>query len=529
MRFDGVQQVRAAQEALMKSVFRPFVLTLLALPLVLSPRPAAATTYMMMSDQSLADQAAAVVDVKVVGAESAPIVDGPPATDYLVEVNRVLKGNLTGSTIVVRVPGGINPTGLGLKIWGAPQFGDGERAMLFLRPAKDGTYRILHLMLGAFHQRVVNGRSVALRDLSEAHEVGTKGLLEDGGYDAVRDFDQFSDWVADRVQGLPTAGNNYALGNAKAELGSISDGFTFLLPGDGNAIRWFRFDRGQNVEWKVNSTGQPGLGLDATIAAFQTAMEVWNSDPATNIDYVYTGTTTAGNGLSQSDNVNAILFDDPFRDDPDNSVEGTFDCSEGGVIAVGGPFFFQATRTYRGKRYHEAVEADIVTNDGTECFFKDKPSTAEEVFAHELGHTLGLGHSKLRDALMFASAHADGRGARLTDDDRAGIAQLYGTGAAGGGGGSRLVAPVRVTGKPTSSTEVTLTWRDKATGEESYVIEARKKGARSFVEVLSVDANSTSAVVTDLLPRTTYTFRIRAAGGGGFSPYSALVTVTTAR
>jgi len=334
----------------MKSVFRPLSLALLALPLALSARPAAATTYMMMSDQALADQAAAVVDVEVVGVEPAPVVDGPPATDYLVEVNRVLKGDLPGSTIVVRVPGGVNPAGLGLKIWGAPRFGDGERAMLFLRPAKDGTYRIVQLMLGAFHERVVNGRSVAVRDFSEAREVGSKGLVADGGYDAIRDFDAFSDWVSDRAQGYPNAGN-YKLGQAKS-LASIGEKFTFLLPDDGNAIRWFRFDRGQSVDWKVNSAGQPGLGLEATIEAFKVAMGVWNADAATNIQYVYAGTTSASGGLAHSDNVNTIIFDDPFQDDPENDVPDRFLCGIGGVIAVGGPYFFQSTRTFRGKRCH---------------------------------------------------------------------------------------------------------------------------------------------------------------------------------
>src|SRR6185295_6340030 len=185
----GIDEARVTQEVPVKSALRRLALLFLVLPLGLS-RPAAATTYMMMSDRALADQSAAVVDVKVVGAESAPIVDGPPATDYLVEVNRVLKGDLAGSTIVVRVPGGINPLGIGLKIWGAPQFAEGENALLFLRPAQDGTHRIVHLMLGAFHKRAFGGRAVALRDLSEAHEIGPKGGDGDGA-DAVRDFERF--------------------------------------------------------------------------------------------------------------------------------------------------------------------------------------------------------------------------------------------------------------------------------------------------------------------------------------------------
>lgn len=516
----------------MKLAFRALALVLLALPLALTARPAAATTYMMMSDQALVDQAAAVVDAEVVGVEPAPVLDGPPATDYLIEVSRVLKGDLPGSTVVVRVPGGLSPTGIGLKIWGAPRFAEGERAILFLRPTKDGTYHIVHLMLGAFHERVSGGRSLALRDLSEAHEVGAKGLIEDGGMDAVRDFEGFSDWVADRAQGVRNEGG-YVLGQAQAKAGlsSVSAGFTFLLPDDDIPIRWFRFDRGQNVEWKVNSGGQPGLGLEASIAAFRVAIDAWNSDPGTNINYTVTGTTSANNGLSQSDNVNAITFDDPFRDDRDNAVEGTFDCAEGGVIAVGGPYFFESTRTFNGKRYHEAVEADIVTNDGTECFFSSRPKSAEEVFAHELGHTLGLGHSRTRDALMFASAHADGRGARLTDDDRAGVAELYGNGfgGPGAGGPANLAAPARFAARATSNTQVTLTWRDRASGEESYSVEVKQKGTRQFQEVLTVDANSASAVVTGLTPGKTYSFRVRAIGTSGVSPYSRAVTITMPR
>jgi hypothetical protein len=169
----------------------------LALPLPLS-RPAAATTYQQMADAALTDQAAVVMEARIVGADPAPLA-GTIATDYLVEVERVLKGDVPGSTVVVRVAGGVDPaSGLGLKIWGAPQFATGEQAILFLLPAPDGAYRILHLMLGAFHQRTLAGRTVALRDLSEAHEIGAASPAAEGT-DAVRDFDGFARWISDRA------------------------------------------------------------------------------------------------------------------------------------------------------------------------------------------------------------------------------------------------------------------------------------------------------------------------------------------
>ncbi len=509
----------------MKSKLR--LAPLLALPFLLR-QPAAATTYTMMTDSALTDQAAAVVDVKVVDVSSAPI-DGQPATDYLVEVNRVLKGSLSGSTVVVRVPGGVDPQGLGLKIWGAPRFGKDEEALLFLRPAKDGTYRILHLMLGAFHQRTVDGKTVALRDLSEAHDVSAKSQAEDGA-DTVRDFNRFSDWVADRAAGVPNPGN-YVLGNAKALLQSLPEKYVLLNADDKNPIRWFRFDDGQSVQWQVNSAGQPGLGLDATIAAFQVALGAWDSNPGTNINYVYSGTNSASNGLVRSDHSNTILFNDPNQE-----VDETFDCRTGGVIAVGGPFYYTSTRSFRGQRYHEAVEADIVTNDGTACFFQDNPSAAQEIFAHELGHTLGLGHSKDRNALMYAFAHNDGRGASLTLDDRAAVSVLYGDGSVpsdpgggtGGGSGS-LTAPVRLTVRATSRTTAVLAWRDKAQGEESYVVEMASRRQGPFQEIATLPAGSTSDQVTGLKPATVYFFRVRAVSGDQTSPYSPIVGFRTPR
>ena len=512
---------------------RRCLIAAVALGAALATRPALATSFVMISDQALADQAAVVVDATVVGAEAAHDYGRIPATDYRVNVDRVMKGDVAGGVLVVRVPGGVDEaSGLGVRIFGAPRFAAGERTLLFLRPAGDGTYRILHLMLGAFHGRRLAGKTVALRDLSDAHEVQLPevelpGRDETGGGDALRDFAAFSDWVEDRAEGLP-ARRGYVLGKAPANLESASAGYTYLLPDDGVPIRWFGFDSGAAVPWRIHGGGQPGLGEGATAAAFQTALAAWTDDPATDIRYVYAGTTGAGGGLAQSDDLNTVLFDDPYRDDPDEAVEGTFSCGGGGVIAMGGPFFYSRTRTWQGKRYHEAAEGDIVTNDGTECFFRDNPRVAEEVLAHELGHTLGLGHSTNRDAIMYGNAHDDGRGARLTGDDLAAVASLYGNGAGGGGGTGTLAAPRRLAARPRSATEVALTWRDRSVGEEGFVVEVKlRRGA--WTQVKAAGPNSSSAVVTGLVPGLTYSFRVRAVAGGRASAYSNVAVATLPR
>ena len=512
----------------MSRSLRSCLLALFALVAVAAARPALATSYVMISDAALADQATVVVDARVVAAEPAAAYDRSPATDYRVEVGRVLKGDVPGGVIVVRVPGGLDPaTGIGLKVYGAPEFARDERTLLFLRPAADGTYHVLHLMLGVFHQRTYGGRNVAVRDLSDAHEVelpGREAAGEPGG-DDLRDFDAFSTWVEDRADGMPAA-RGYVLGKAPAQLESASAGYTFLSGSDNIPIRWFGFESGRSVPWRVHAGGQPGLGEAATVAAFQTALAAWDNDPGTNIQYAYAGITAAGGGLAKSDDTNAILFDDPYRDDPREAVEGSFDCGSGGVIAIGGPYFYSSTRSYQGKRYHEAAEADIVTNDGTSCFFQNDPRVAEEVFAHELGHTLGLGHSTNHEALMYAYAHDDGRGARLADDDRAAVLALYGSG--GSTGGARLVAPARLAARAPSPDSVILTWRDKAVGEEGYVVEMRvRRGA--WQQTKALGPNSGSTVVGGLQPGTSYSFRVRAVAGGSGSPYSNVAFVTTPR
>ena len=125
--------------------------------------------------------------------------------------------------------------------------------------------------------------------------------------------------------------------------------------------------------------------------------------------------------------------------------------------------------------------------------FNSGASYIAEAASHELGHTLGLGHTPDPDAIMFASVHNDGRGAAIKQDDLDGIAELY---RITGRPATKVPnPPAKLTVRATSDDKVMLKWLDKATNELGFLVEAKIGNADSFQEVGSVPANHSAPLV----------------------------------
>ena len=119
----------------------------------------------------------------------------------------------------------------------------------------------------------------------------------------------------------------------------------------------------------------------------------------------------------------------------------------------------------------------------------------------------------------------------LVADATSGVVGNAGTGSpnllvhATGAPGGPLDAPTNLGAAQASSSQISLTW-DDIEGETSYQLERRGPGG-TFIGIGTVGIDVTTHTDDGLSPSTSYDYRVRAEGVGGFSEYSNVATAIT--
>lgn len=390
----------------------------LAVLLLATASTAGATTIVGMSERALTRSADAIVIATVAHIETVAGRDGAISTLVTLEVEERYKGHVP-PVVTLKEPGGR----LGdRQLWvaGSPRFARGERQLVFLSARRDGTVRTTALGLGQFrlvpHPRT--GDTMAERTV-DALVLGSRPLRRVPLRKLLRTLGRTARADAGRAA-APLLAEPPELFAPGLERETV-EAFQVM---DAPPARWFEPDSAQPVVYGVDPLGDTKLGPSASLAAIDGALAAWTNVSGSSI-VLARGGAVAPAPLS-CDGVTQVVFNDPFDEMP--SPVG---CS--GVLALGGYCSGSAHTEVNGLTFYRIAEGNVTFNSGFGgCSFWTTANLAE-VATHELGHTIGIGHSseednaapELKDATMYYRAHFDGRGAAVHADDIDALRFIY--------------------------------------------------------------------------------------------------------
>jgi len=386
---------------------------------------ASAFSYVMPDDGTLLSQADGVVVATVT---SAPVAgsdkSGLPHLRYRLSVERTLAGRAKHS-LDLELPGTLPAAKVRMFVPGIPTLAEGDRVLVFYNEDASGIATPEQATLGLFFETSV-GKGVRAYD-RRLEDTANLGDGFNDHYALKRDAGGFEAWIEASGRGMKLVEDYLIVDEAVAKYVVAPSGFADQRP-----ARWFTFAQGQTVNWVSTSGGLSGGSFNAVSVA-QQALAAWTNDAGSNISFAHTGTVASDATASTATNgVNTLVWNDP-----QGAISGSYNCANGGTLAIGGSFASSNLQTFNGQSYHPMVESFVIVQDGVACVFNDGGgSNAAETLTHEFGHTLGLGHSEIDDATMRSYIHRDGRGASLRQDDRNAVAFLYP--AQGGGSAPRI-------------------------------------------------------------------------------------------
>jgi hypothetical protein len=263
-----------------------------------------------------------------------------------------------------------------------------------------------------------------------------------------------------------------------------------------------------SVPYYVNPANVEGLSSSGIVADFQSAAAVWPTQAGVNVQLSYAGPTTSS--VLALDYKNNIFF----RDD---SVS----------------YYIAETYAYYDGSNH-LVDFDTVWHEASYRFFLDPNGTGTgcsgngqylgNIAVHEFGHALGMGHSTVTGAVMYATVpYCNHTQWTLTADDIAGIRSLYPLASAPPAAPSSLTAAGN-SSSPTSSLK--LAWVNQTTSDQGIRVERSSNGV-TFAQIAQIGASSTAYMDSGLASGSKYYYRVDAFNASGTSGYSNVASAQT--
>lgn len=179
--------------------------------------------------------------------------------------------------------------------------------------------------------------------------------------------------------------------------------FVTLKDWNGNDIYW----DDNPITWYIHPNGSDNVPFDDLIAALSAGMNAWDSQSCFTKTIVYGGTKTY---------------------DPQNGVylkfqESNWDASVGDALAY--------AQTWKG--WGGVITNGVIVFNGqaatwsvSETGFFSTTADVQGVVTHEMGHILGLDHTRYQDATMYFSGGGAGM-QTLAQDDINGLCYIYGS------------------------------------------------------------------------------------------------------